>query len=204
LSENPIKLTTRHLLFLHRLDYELLDSGVSVREKDIRGVREETIGYDRIGKEAAYYLRRSPIALIVFTLAALLSTVTAGIYFMRGNAEKFAWFFWMIIAAIAFIFSAYAKREGFRLQSDFSSLLIIGNIAKTQGFVDALMKKKGEFIEERIQQYLSLMQPLEIERYLLGLRDGSVLANEHYQEIRMKSGLDYDPARKIGFSNTVQ
>ncbi len=126
-------------------EYKLIESGITVREKDIKGIREVTIEYDRIGKEAKYYLRRSVIALLAFILSTLLSATTAIVYFMHGDAERFAWLFWMAVALISFVFYAATREKGFRLQSDFSTLLIIGNMRETQEFLRLLIGEKDQF-----------------------------------------------------------
>jgi hypothetical protein len=193
------KLHSRSVNFLRWSEYQLVESGVCIREKDIKGIREISIDYDRIGKDAPYHLQHSAIAILALILFLLLSAATATVHFFYGGAERFAWVFWLAIAAITFLYYMNSRREGFQLRSDFSSIFIICKRREIQDFLCLLMKKKEEFIEQRVKEYLSIMEPSEGEKYLLRLREGAVLTNEQYQGIRLKSGLDSDQKPKVGF-----
>jgi hypothetical protein len=184
------------------LEYTLTESGVTIREKDIKGIRETTIEYDQVGREATYYLRRSVTALLALILFALFSAITAAVYYMHGDAERYAWVFWLALTLITLPFYVATRQKGFRLQSDFSTVLILGNARKTSEFLSILMKRKLEFIEKRAQQYLSMMDRADVDKYLLGLRDGSALTNEQYESIRERTGLTYQP--KAGMSFRIQ
>jgi hypothetical protein len=199
LSLKSNTLLTRRFNLLGWSEYKLVESGVTVREKDIKGIREVTIEYDRIGKEAKYYVHRSVKALLALVLFALFSAATALVNFVHGDAEQYAWVFWMVLALITLIFYTASIRKGFRLQSDFSTLLVIGNMRETQEFLRVLMERKAIFIEQRVQQYCCMIERPDVEKYLLGLRDGSVLTPEQYEATREKIYINYDPKAKIGF-----
>jgi len=105
----------------------------------------------------------------------------------------------MVLALITLIFYLASVRKGFRVQSDFSTLLVIGNMSETQEFLRVLMERKANFIEQRIQNYCSMLERPDVEKHLLGLRDGFVLTPEQYDAIREKMCLNYDPKARIGF-----
>jgi hypothetical protein len=88
LSLKSNTLLTRRFDLLGWSEYKLVDSGVTVREKDIKGIREVTIEYDRIGKEAKYFVHRSVKAILALVLFALLSAATAVVNFMHGDASN--------------------------------------------------------------------------------------------------------------------
>jgi hypothetical protein len=77
--------------------------------------------------------------------------------------------------------------------------MIGNNMRETQEFLRVLMERKANFIEQRVQQYCSMIERPDVDRYLLGLRDGSVLAPEQYDAIREKIRLNYGPKARIGF-----
>lgn len=179
--------------------YELVESGVRVREKDINGVREVTIDYDRIGKESTYFLHHSGVAMLAFILFLLLAAATGTVYILHGDAERLAWVFWLAAAAFAFIYYQNTKREGFRLGSDFGSVVISGKRRDVEAFIATLSKKKEEAITQGIERRLAVMERAEVEKYLLALRAGSVLTQEQYETIRTKTGLEDDFKPRLGF-----
>jgi hypothetical protein len=180
-------------------EYELADTGVKVREKDLHGIREITIEYDRIGREATYFLRHSAIAKLGIILFLIFSIVTGTLYFLHGQTEKLAWVFWLGATAFMFVYYENTKREGFRLVSRYGSVVLSGKKKEVEAFIAATTKKKEEFIEKSIEQRLSIMERPEVEKYLFALREGAVLSQEQYDAIRAKTGLEDDYKPRLGF-----
>lgn len=53
------KLRAQSFNFLRWTEYELVEFGVCVRDRNLNAVHKVTVEYDRVGKEAHYSLKRS-------------------------------------------------------------------------------------------------------------------------------------------------
>jgi hypothetical protein len=180
-------------------EYELVETGVKVREKDLAGIRETTVDYDRIGREATYFLSHSAIAKLGMILFLIISIVTGAIYALHGDAEKLAWIFWLGATAFTFVYYENTKREGFRLASDYGAVVLSGKKKDVEAFVVDLTKKKEEFIEKSVERRLAIMERAEVEKYLWALREGSVLTQLQYESVRAKAGLRDEYRPQMGF-----
>ncbi len=181
------------------IEYELVESGVKVREKDLNGIREDTIEFDRIGREATYFLSHSAKALFGIAFFLIIAIATGAIRGLGGNADRYAWIVWVAVAAFIYLYYLNTKQEGFRLPSEFGSLVLRGSKGDMDQFICALMQRKQESICTGVKRRLAIMDRPEVERYLLALREGSVLTTEQYETIRAKAGLQDETRPPVGF-----
>ena len=192
-------LKNRSINRLRWTEYQLVEHGVKVREKDLAGIRETTVEYDRVGREATYILTHSVIAKLAVILFLVLAAVTGVVFALHGNAESLAWVFYIGAAFLSYIYYENTKREGYRLSSDYGFVFLSGKKSDVEAFVDALTETKINYVISGVERRLAVMDRIDVEKYLLALREGAVLTQEQYDLIRAKSGLEDNFGTKIGF-----
>lgn len=195
------QLRSRSINRLRWTDYELVETGVKVREKDLSGIREVTVDYDRIGREATYFLSHSAIAKLAVILFCVIAIATGVVSVLHGDVERLACVFWLGAAACAYIYYENTKREGFRLASEYGVVVLSGKRDDVEAFILRLLRKKEAFIEMSVKRRLAIMERAEVEKYLWALRDGAVLTQQQYDSIRSNAGFRDEFRPQMGFGS---
>lgn len=175
-------------VILKQLVYTLRDDGVSIRERSIGGISEDRIRYDKVGWEGIYISQRSPIAFCGAAVFALVAFLT----WFDESAEEAVTIFWSGLAVAAILYYRIRKVEGVKYVSDYGYLFIQGNKVKIQEFQRDLEIQKMAFIEATLDSRLEVTQLSEVERYLISLKEGSVLKDSEYHLLRNRFGLRLD------------
>jgi hypothetical protein len=180
-------------------EYTITAGGVRFREGDIRGTREGEVEYDCIGNQPTYFSYRSVVALVGTLLFLTLSAVVGFVEWRGGDTDQYAWLVWLGMAAVVFVYYESTKSSGYLLKSNFGALVIQGKRSKVEPFVAAIAERKLTFIEDRISKRLSVVEPSEVDRYLLALFEGGVISEDQYGAIRSRTGLHDAQDARIGF-----
>jgi hypothetical protein len=182
-------------------EYTIAPEGVRFRERNIQGTHEGLLEFDRVGRQSNYFSYHSVPSLVGVLFFLTLSAVTGFLEWRGGDVDEYAWLFWLSIAAVVFVYYQTTRVSGYSVSSAFGTIAFRGRKSKVENFIAAIEERKLPFISDRVSKRLAVMDPAEVDRYLLALWEGGVLSEGQYVTIRAEAGLRESEDARIGFSS---